>query len=209
MRLTLFVGGLMMPACDGGTYEYAGYNTHEFFALDGERSWKYRQDDLSIEWRMEAGKAGTVTKGSYEVVSIDYSVLDPAELLYTIDWSSDSGSGILIHGYSVEDGDTVAFATPVGMSDYQMKPGEFVETTTDGVTYTSELVGMESCANDWVTEDWDCLHFSISDGVDDDSSAPFVGDWWLASDWGTSRFQPAGYDTPWILSEALWSPDEE
>jgi hypothetical protein len=59
-----------------------------------------------------------------------------------------------------------------------------------------------------VTEPWECLHFSISDGVDDASSAPFVGDWWLAADWGTSRFQPAGYSTPWILSEAVWSPED-
>ncbi|MDG1479759.1 MAG: hypothetical protein P8R54_09210 [Myxococcota bacterium] len=211
MRLTLFVSGLMMmaAACDGGSYDYAGHNTDDYFALDGERSWKYRQEDLDVEWRMEASKSGTVSKGNTEVVTIDYSVLDPAELLYSIDWSSDSSGGILVHGYSVEDGETVAFDEPVGMADSPMKPGELVETITNGMTYTSELVGVETCANDWVTEPWDCLHFTVSDGVDDDTSAPFVGDWWIAADWGTSRFQPAGYDTPWILSEALWSPTED
>ena len=208
MRLSLFVGGLMMTACDNDNYQYAGHNTYEYFVYDGERTWKYRQDDLSIEWRMEARKSGVVEKGSTQVVTIDYGVLDPSELLYSIDWSSDSSNGIQIHGYSVEDGDTVAFDTPVSMSEYRMVPGDIIETTTNGVTYTAELVGVESCENDWVTEPWDCLHFSISDGVDDASSAPFVGDWWLAVNWGTSRFQPAGYTTPWILSEAVWSPDE-
>jgi len=209
MRLTLFVGGLMMTACDTDNYQYAGHNTYEYFALDGQRTWKYRQDDLTIEWRMEASKSGTVEKGNYDVVTIDYGVLDPAELLYSIDWSSDSSKGIAIHGYSVEDGDTVAFETPVALSEYRMVSGDLVETTTDGITYVSELVGVELCENDWVTDPWECLHFNISDGVDDSTSAPFVGDWWLAADWGTSRFQPAGYSTPWILSEALWSPDDD
>ena len=209
MRLSLFVGGLMMTACDTDNYQYAGHNTYEYFVYDGERTWKYRQDDLSIEWRMEARKSGVVEKGSTQVVTIDYSVLDPSELLYSIDWSSDSSNGIQVHGYSVEDGDTVAFDTPVSMSEYRMVPGDIIETTTNGVTYTAELVGVESCENDWVTEPWECLHFRVSDGVDDASSAPFVGDWWLAADWGTSRFQPAGYDTPWILSEAVWSPEED
>lgn len=208
MRLSLFIGGLMMTACDTDNYQYAGHNTYEYFVFDGERTWKYRQDDLSIEWRMEARKSGVVDKGTTQVVTIDYGVLDPAELLYSIDWSSDSSNGIQIHGYSVEDGDAVNFDTPVSMSDYRMVPGDIVETVTNGVTFTAELVGVESCENDWVTEPWECLHFSISDGVDDASSAPFVGDWWLAADWGTSRFQPAGYSTPWILSEAVWSPED-
>jgi hypothetical protein len=208
MRLSLFIGGMMMTACDTDNYQYAGHNTYEYFVFDGERTWKYRQDDLSIEWRMEARKSGVVDKGTTQVVTIDYGVLDPAELLYSIDWSSDSSNGIQVHGYSVEDGDAVNFDTPVSMSDYRMVPGDIVETVTNGVTFTAELVGVESCENDWVTEPWECLHFSISDGVDDASSAPFVGDWWLAADWGTSRFQPAGYSTPWILSEAVWSPED-
>mgnify|MGYP006064907045 CR=1 FL=1 len=208
MRLTLFVGGLMLTACDTDNYNYAGHNTYEYFPLDGERTWKYRQDDLSIEWRMEINKSVTAQVGDYDIATFDYSVLDPAELLYSIDWSSDSTNGILIHGYSVEGGDTVSFETPVAFAEYRMIPGDVAETTTNGVTYSAELVGVESCANDWVTDPWECLHFSISDGTDGASSAPFVGDWWVAADWGTSRFQPAGYDTPWILSEALWAPTE-
>jgi hypothetical protein len=74
------------------------------------------------------------------VVTIDYGVLDPAELLYSIDWSSDSSNGIQVHGYSVEDGDAVNFDTPVSMSDYRMVPGDIVETVTNGVTFTAELV---------------------------------------------------------------------
>ena len=213
MRQNLFVGGLLvcgaaLAACDQDNFSYAGHNTDEYFALDGQRTWKYRQEDLGIEWRMEASKAGTVTKGDYNVVTIDYGVLDPSELLYSIDWSSDSSFGIVVHGYSIEDGASLTFETPVLFADDQMIPGDIVETTTDGLTYTAELVGVEACANDWVTDPWDCLHFSISDGVDDATSAPFVGEWWLAADWGASRFQPAAYDTPWVLSEALWAPEE-
>ena len=209
MRTSLLLGGLLLPACDGqDQFQYAGHNTYEYFALDGQRTWKYRQDDLSVEWNMEATKSGTVDVGNYKVVTIDYGVLDPAELLYSINWSSDSSSGILIHGYTVEGGASVSFETPVALSEYRMVPGDIVETTTDGLTYTAELIGVETCENDWVTEPWECLHFSISDGVDNETSAPFVGDWWLAADWGASRFQPASYGTPWILSEAVWSPDE-
>lgn len=209
MRTSLLIGGLLLSACDQDQFQYAGHTTYDYFALDGQRTWKYRQDDLDIGWRMEASKSGTVTVGNTQVVTIDYGVLDPSELLYSIDWSADSVGGIQVHGYSVEDGGAVSFETPVVFAEHRMIPGDIVETTTDGLTYTAELVGVETCENDWVTDPWDCLHFNISDGVDSESSAPFVGDWWLAADWGPSRFQPVSYDTPWILSEALWSPDEE
>ncbi len=209
MRGSILLIGALFVGCEGSSYDYAGHNTYEYFALDGQRTWKYRQDDLSIEWRMEVTKTSTEDRNGTEVVTLDYSVLDPAELLYSIEWSSDSSDGILIHGYRIEEGYSASFTEPMIVAEYRMNPGDVVESVADGVTYTSTLVGVETCENDWVVDPWDCLHFSISDGVDGEGSAPFVGDWWFAADWGTSRFQPVDYSSNWILSEALWSPDDD
>jgi len=203
------VFALLAPmGCGGSTIDYAGHNTHEYFALDGQRSWKYRQEDSSIDWRLEVSKIETVMVENFEIVTLEYSQLDPVLLLHEIQWSSDSSNGIVIHGYKVEGGDSVEFSPPIVVATRQMMMGDIVETTTENGVYASTLIGVESCANDWVTDDWTCLRFSISDGVDNETSPPFVGEWWLAADWGASRFRPAEYAEPWVLSEALWSAGE-
>ena len=48
-----------------------------------------------------------------------------------------------------------------------MAPGEILEQSVDGFSFTSTFAAKETCPNDWVTDDWDCLRFTISDGVDD------------------------------------------
>jgi len=211
MRIaSLLIAALSLTGCTGSSFGYSGYNTHDYFAVDGSRSWKYVQDDNSVEWRLEVEKSATpIVVGNTEVYNFDYGILDPAELLYSIEWSTDSVDGIQIHSFAVEGGDAVTFSTPVQVSDPQMAPGESVETETDGYVFTSSFASAETCPNDWVTTDWNCLHFTISDGTDDASSPPFVGDWWFAADWGTSRFNVPAHSSDWVLSEANWEPDTQ
>jgi hypothetical protein len=201
----LAVALMATTGCSGSSFGYSGYNTHDYFAVDGDRTWKYVQDDDSLAWRMEVDKANTPRMvGDTAIYTFEYSIFDPSELLYSIDWSTDSVDGIVIHGFAVEGGESVSFATPVVISEPQMAPGEQIATATDGYSFTSTFTSTATCPNDWVTDDWDCLHFTISDGTDDTSSPPFVGDWWFAADWGTSRFNVPGYTSDWVLSEANW-----
>ena len=198
---TLSLLTLLATGCTGPTYGYKGYNVPDYFPLDGDRSWKYVQDGL--DWRLEVSKEGSVSSGDMEIVTLDYGVFDPAELLYSIEWSSDVNTGVLIHSYTVEDGPSDSFSNPIVFADPSMAPGESIET--DG--YISTFVEVITCPNDWVTEDWTCLHFQVTDGLDNENSAPFVGDWWLASAWGASWFQQPTQSSEWILSEASWTFD--
>lgn len=199
---------LLMVGCTGSTYGYAGFNTYDYFAIDGNRDWKYVQDDNSVKWRLEVEKGSPRAVGDYTVYTFDYSIFDPAELLYSIDWSADSLDGIQIFGFTVEGGESVTFSQPLQVSEAQMAPGDFLEQSVDGFNFTSTFSAKETCPNDWVTDDWDCLRFTISDGVDDESSPPFVGDWWFAADWGASRFNVPSHTSDWVLAEANWSAEE-
>jgi hypothetical protein len=212
--------------CGGNKYEYAGYQTHKYFPLDGEtRHWEYYSEDATYLLRVDMLSPQELL-GSTSIATLEYTQISPHKLLWTVKWSSDSSSGIQIHGYMLEDtggdpdpgddtgdagGDTggtavdaevgtwVSFDPPVQLSEYQMAPGDSVQTTSGGVTYTSTLVESKQCPNNWVTKPWDCLVFQL----EGDDEAPFVGTWELATDWGVSRFQPASKSgTPWVLTDA-------
>jgi hypothetical protein len=105
------------------------------------------------------------------------------------------------------------FEEPVMLADYKMIPGESVETTTDGITFTSTFIAMEQCPNNWIDEanTWDCLKFEISSDSSS-GSFPFVGEWWLANTWGPSRFITPdgtfGSSNTWVLSQATYSPED-
>jgi hypothetical protein len=210
-------------SCEGAKYDYAGYQTHKYFPLDGEnRHWEYYSDDTTYLLRVDMLSPQEVS-GTTSIATLEYTQVSPRKLLWTIKWSSDSSSGIQIHGYMTEDtgtdpGDTgsggedtggtdlsseigtwVAFDPPIQLSEYQMAPGDSVSTTSGGVTYTSTLTEAKQCPNNWVADPWDCLVFNL----EGDNGVPFVGTWELATDWGVSRFQPASKSgTPWVLTDA-------
>lgn len=200
---------LILAGCTGSNYGYSGYNTYDYFAVDGKRDWKYVMEDGSVEWRMAVDKSGPVTVNGTDVYTFEYGSFDPVELFHSIEWSSDGSSGIQIHSFSIEGGESVTFSTPIQVADPQMAPGDFIETSTDGYTITSTFTATGTCPNEWVTDDWNCLVFTITDGVDDTSSPPFVGTWEFAADWGASRFQLPGYSSEWVLSEASWAAESD
>ena len=57
-----------------------------------------------------------------------------------------NGSGIT--GYTLGD-EEVIFDTVVGFANHRMVSGDTVETTTNGVTFTSTMLGLEPCQNNW------------------------------------------------------------
>ncbi len=213
-------------SCGESKYDYAGYQTYKYFPLDGKtRSWEYFSEDSSYLMRVDMLDPQELV-GSTSIATLEYAQVDPYKLLWSVKWSADSANGIQIHGYlleatsddpdpgddtgdagddtggadiNAETGTWVSFDPPIQFSEYQMSPGDSVSTSTGGTTYTSTLQSVEKCPNNWAPVTWDCLVFSL----EGDDSMPFVGSWSLATDWGTSRFQPAlKSGTPWVLTDA-------
>ena len=202
---------LLALGCSGTSYEYGGYKTFEYFALDGQRAWEYVQDDSEVAWKLEVNKMFPVTETeTQEIVTLEYAKQDPVEYLFSVKWSSDSAEGIQVHDWE-QDGAWVGPDSPVTIAEYQMTPGEIVESSGGGFDFATTFEGVESCPNHWISEDntWDCLVFTIDDGDGDDmAGAPFAGTWWLAKGWGASRFVPTGYDEPWVLADGDWAVEE-
>jgi len=201
----------LLIACNGGANtQYNGHTTYDYMPLDETRSWRYQNEGMSFELGVSKG-AGEM-KENIEVFTMTYSNHDTSETLATIDWSSDSLNGILIHGYTITNQGGMEFEEPVVFAEYKMLPDEVAETSTDGINFSSTFIGVEKCPNNWIDEDntWNCLHFDISS----DSSAgnfPFVGEWWLAQSWGASRFVTPdgsfGSSNTWVLAQATYTAE--
>ncbi|NUO00668.1 MAG: WG repeat-containing protein, partial [Saprospiraceae bacterium] len=105
VRLATFAPLALLLACDGGESQYGGHNVYEYYPLDKERSWKYAMDDDSAGYILEVEKVASVDQQGVEVATLEYRKQD-SDLLYSVDWSSSSASGVLIYGYTVQGGDT-------------------------------------------------------------------------------------------------------
>jgi hypothetical protein len=141
---------------------------------------------------------------------------DKADLteLYRMEWSSESSGGVQVWSYvdsrESPDGAVLLFDPPLAVADASMEVGDQVKTTTGGYSFTSSFEGNVDCPNHWVTDAWECVHILLEDGDGDSNTGPaFAGDWYLAADWGPSRFVPTGFTQPWVLTRAEWSADEE
>ena len=195
----------------GSNTQYSGHNTHEYMPFDGVRSWQYQNDGAAFDMLVE--KTNTTESDGFEIITLTYSNNSTGESLATIDWSSDSLNGILVHGYTLTNQGGMEFEEPISVADYKMVPGEIVETTTDGITFTSTFVKMESCPNNWIDEEntWDCLKFELTSDSSS-GSFPFTGEWWGANTWGVSRFITPdgtfGSSNTWVLSQATYSPED-
>ena len=194
---------LLLACGPGNTTQYSGMSTNEYMPLDGVRSWQYENEGAIFDMFVE--KTGSETVDGYDVVTITYSKKEPAESLATISWSAHDG--IKIHGYTITNQGGMEFETPIALSESKMIVGDVVESTTDGITFTSTLVVVEQCPNNWIDEanTWDCLTFEItSDSTSGDF--PFLGEWSLANTWGPSRFiasdGPFASSNSWVLSQA-------
>lgn len=189
-------------ACNGGAPIYQGHNTYEYFPLEGERSWRYALDvDSTAEYLLEVEKVSSRVVQGTEIALLEYRRSDTADLLFSVEWSSDAGGGILVHSFEVQGGASETFDTPVQFAEFQMRSGESVTTQTNGYTFTATMVGVENCPNLWVSDVWECLHFQLDDGG---AGVPFAGDWWGAGSWGPSRMRIDGWTDTWVLTNAYY-----
>ena len=90
------------------------------------------------------------------------------------------------------------------LASRQMSPKDSITTTVDGITYESTFEAFDTCENEWVDDEWQCMRIVVSS--DAEFAAPFEGTWNWASEWGTSSFQPTDSSFAWKL---VGKPDFE
>lgn len=201
--------------CGGPSTTYAGASIHEYLPLEGDRVWEYWQcdpgddgcaPDAAFQTLLVEKSPTTSSAGNDEVVTLEYSILEPTELLYTIDWSSNSRTGIRIHGWTVgAEGEATDPSSPITVSEYKATKEDAFETTTDGLTYTSTFIGETECTTHWVPNDpYKCVQFRIEGGNGDEV---ILGDWYFAQSWGMVKHQPVDLTAPWVLACSEYDND--
>ncbi|HJN76427.1 MAG TPA: hypothetical protein QGF58_21040 [Myxococcota bacterium] len=235
----MFTALILTLGCDDpGQYGYAGYDMVDHFPLDGQREWTYTNE--GIAWRLNVDMldnpvvSDTTTIHTFEYWQADANGVS-ANLLMTLDVSSDTYNGVQFHGYEVisdpidwdtgstdDSGDSgvtgwgpaelVSFDPPLVLAESKMAPGDTVVTSTGGSTWTSTFKFQEPCPNNWIAgeNEWSCLYVELEDGDGDlETGARISGRYWLAPRYGMSWFQWVGDDEKWILARAEWAPDDE
>ena len=188
---------------------FSGTQTSPYFPMDGDRTALYYNENPEVAWTLHVEKQEpTQLVDGMEVVNFEYSNDTDGTILGIVQWSSTTGEGIKIHGYSEGTGDIVPFVPPINVSDPTdyMNRNDVVTTETDQGTFTSEFVGFENCPVQWGIDNWDCLNLVLDDG-DGDASAGrfFVGSYWLVTRYGPAWMQLTGYDEKWNLADYDWS----
>jgi hypothetical protein len=210
---------MMLLACDpGGTQPFAGTKMSDYFAFEGARTNTYNNANTDIDYQLVVEKkAQTAQVEGREVVTMEYTNGNTAEVFGSVQWSSVTSDAVLVHGYSLgATGATITFDPPVMITDDDdaMRTGDSVETTTtdsEGTewTFTSTLVeGVPTCpatANDDFTQ---CVHMTIDDGDGDPTTGPlFTGDFIFVASWGAVFQTIPGWETEWELSDMEYTAD--
>jgi hypothetical protein len=198
-------------ACQVPGPSYSGHGTYDYLAFDGERVWKYQSEDPETTFTLVVEKTDYLETEGLETITFEYSTEDPQQLLGSITWESGGINGTGITAYTVDD-EEITFDTMIGFANNRMVGGDFIDTQTNGATFTSTMLGLEPCPNNWSSDEWECLHFNLT--VDQaDHSFPFIGDYWMANGWGASRLNiPSGAwgsTEDWILIGADWELSED
>ena len=196
-----------VKAPDGGDSapSTGAYQLWDYFPLDGQRSWEYASDDMSVDHELVVRLAeGTTSAGDAVVHRLERYNEDTGAALGATLWSSDSVDGVQIHGYETDAGDAVDFPEPVLFAPTHGDPGDAVESSAGGWDFTSTFEAVEPCPNHWVGEEWDsCLHLRLDDG---DGGAPFAGDYWLVPRYGAAWLRTTDDTDTWFLVKANWEP---
>ena len=200
---------LVLLGCQPAAPGYPGTKMNEYFPFDGEREAEYINDDIeNVPWKLVIEKISpTELVDTAEVVEMEWTNFDTGDVLGSVRWSSDSSNSVQIHGYSDAAGEYITFDTPIQVTDDSnyMRKGDSVVTETNGFTFTSTLVGVESCPVIWTTDDWECEHILIDDGDGDDMAGPlFAGDYWLVTRYGPAWMKLTGDDQKWVLGHYDW-----
>jgi hypothetical protein len=184
---------------------------HNQFPMDGDREWQYLNDDDGVEFPMRVEKLSTPRMvDNITVYTFEYYNEESGDIVRSVEWSSDSINGVLIHAYTNHEGggEPVEFDPPIQFADEEMAPGQCAITETGGYTFTSTLVVSEPCPNHYVP-DWEaCLKMTLDDGDGDDSAGAMVaGEYWLVPSYGTAWFRMTPDSDNWRLWKHDWAPE--
>lgn len=231
MRTILALFALPLAACSGSSYSYDGEPIAEYFPLDGDRWWEYRQcasydSGTAVDTSVYSFYDGTGCTGpeegllriekfretdmrdGIEVVRLDtfHIAADGSSTpIYNVEWSSDNSKGIRVYSWTDQTTGTVTTFDPViQFAAHQMNVGDTVSTSTGGTTFTTTFHKvLADCPNNWSGE-WDeCMHLEITS---DGSSAPFLGNYFIGASYGMAGFQAASASDVWVLDDADWQP---
>lgn len=233
MRSAPALAFLLLAACSGSSFNYDGEPIAEYFPLDGQRWWEYRQCaaydtgtpvntqvysfydatgcTAPAEGLLRTEKYPEVQKqGSVEIVTLNTyreSADGSSTPVYSVKWSSDNSKGLRIYGWAdLTTGVETTYDPPIQAAAYKMNVGDEVETTTGGFSFVGRFEDTRTdCPNNW-SGLWDqCVHITISA---DGASAPFLGDYWIGASYGTTAFKAAGESDVWVLDDADWQANE-
>ena len=233
----ILLPALGLVGCDGDYY-YGGYQIYDHFPLDGQRSWEYANNDLSVTDHLEVRMLDTtVEQDGITVHEFQHFNDTTGDQILSVQWSSASTSGVQIHGYQTFDtgggggpggggddtggedtgsappypADLVSFDPPILFADSEMAPDESVESSGGGWDFTSTFESVDPCPNHWVGDEWEtCLRIRIDDGDGDDTTgAPFAGTYWLVPRYGIAWQQTTGDTDTWVLVRAEWASDDD
>lgn len=205
----------------------SGEELWQHFPFDGVRTWEYISTDLSLSYKligqMREEDPDSEVNAEHNVYHIDYSTdcvaADPecvdGEVIRTVAISSDY-DGVWIHTFA-QGSATVTFDPPLVVAPDEVKVGEVVETTTDGIKWNSVLVGFEPC-DGFVRMQGESFkasncsaHLTLSDGDNNpDTNYGLAGDYWVARGLGIVGISLDGDDGAiWGLSKMICEPDDD
>lgn len=183
---------------------FSGTDMKDLFPFDGERTWEFLNSDVSIPYKLigtlqpEGEPMGAVTLYTVQFTKECVQVGEPCtdgELMWSTSWTSNLTDGVFIHRYTVADGAAVELDPPLQIATGRMKKDDVIETTTDGSTWTSELMGFEECPVNMAVS-WDsCARLEVASSAGD--GAPLAGTYWA-----NAGFNVVAMELPWDIE--LW-----
>ncbi len=195
--------------CTGtNPFTFSGVPIPDLFPFDGLRHWEFTSTDTSVRYRLVAemlpedpdtidGRTVYTVDYFTECVAQDGSCVD-GELLRSLMWASDGSDGVFVYGYDNGSG-LVELSPPVQIGTDAMKRGDVVESTTDGTTWSSEMMGLEPCPVNMNVAWDDCGKFEVT-AADGDGS-PIAGTYWANAGFNVVAFEWSGDETgQWGLS---------
>ena len=204
--LAVVAPAVLMVGCEPQT-AFTGMVMSGLFPYDGDRTWEYISTDQELPYKLIATTVGSERHDGRNVYTVQYAkeclASDPTcvtgEVLRTVRWSSTSGDGVHIWGYTLGGSNPVEFDPPVQVALDTMKRDDVAETRVDGADWTSTMLGTDICPIAF-TANWDeCGVLRIETTATD--GYPITGTYYAARRNNLAAIELEGDTGRWELSD--------
>ena len=201
MRTMVISGLLLLASCGNSSPSLVRTTVWNLFPFDGSRQWTFTNPDQAFDFSLHAETVGNPDIiGGLNVYAVSYQkecrfVSDECsngDEVLRIRWSSDSSSGVLIHGYTQND-IAVEFRPAISLAEDTARRGETVETESDGLTWTATFEGIQECP--FRSDDWQCAVFSLESTAEE--PLPIEGTYWAVGGQNVVAMDLANDFGPW------------